>query len=48
MKKERRWLKSIVTASTADMPALPWQRGKRRKPAAVKATSSKSAAIAAR
>lgn len=27
MKKDRRWLNSILVASEQPMPALPWQRG---------------------
>lgn len=26
MKKERRWLKSVIETSRQPMPALPWQR----------------------
>jgi hypothetical protein len=48
MKKERRWLKSVISASVADAPAMPWQRGERRKPASVKTIAPKSAAVAAR
>ena len=36
MKKERRWLKSVIAASLDPMPTLPWQRGTRRRPEAVK------------
>ena len=36
MKKERRWLKSVLAASLEPTPALPWQRGSRRRPEAVK------------
>lgn len=50
MKKERRWLKSVIAASLEPQVALPWQRGARRKPQAVKTTvdSAKPCAIAAR
>lgn len=51
MKKERRWLKSVLAASLEPQIALPWQRGARRKPAAIKsqaATAPKAQAIAAR
>jgi hypothetical protein len=48
MKTERRWLKSILTACTDNTPAMPFQRGAKRKPAAFKAVVVKSAAIAAR
>jgi hypothetical protein len=34
MKKERRWLKSIIAASTDKTIALPFERGNRRRPAA--------------
>ncbi|MDE3123712.1 MAG: hypothetical protein KGK00_18225 [Paracoccaceae bacterium] len=29
MKKERRWLKSVIETSRQPMPALPWQRAVR-------------------
>lgn len=29
--KQRRWMKSILETSTRDLPALPFQRGQRRK-----------------
>jgi hypothetical protein len=48
VQKEHRWLKSVISASAADMPALPWHRGNRRKPLAVKIVSTKSVAVAAR
>jgi hypothetical protein len=50
MKKERRWLKSVLAASLEPQPALPWQRGTRRRPEAVKtaAPAIKPRAIAAR
>ncbi|MBU9698051.1 hypothetical protein GU927_009325 [Rhodobacteraceae bacterium HSP-20] len=50
MKKERRWLKSVLAASLDPTPALPWQRGSRRRPEAVKATPAplKPRAMAAR
>jgi hypothetical protein len=50
MKKERRWLKSVLAASLEQQPAMPWQRGNRRRPEAVKAapTAIKPRAIAAR
>ncbi|MEH7828421.1 hypothetical protein [Gemmobacter denitrificans] len=37
MKKERRWLKSVIAASETTQVAMPWQRGQRRKPEAFKA-----------
>ena len=50
MKKERRWLKSVIAASLDQQVAMPWQRGARRKPEAIKTTadSNKPRAIAAR
>lgn len=39
MKKERRWIKSIIAASTEAQPTLPWARGTRRRPQALKATA---------
>jgi hypothetical protein len=51
MTSNRRWLKSAIAASEAQGPALPWQRGQRRKPEALKPATQKSTirqAIAAR
>ena len=55
MNKERRWLKSAIAASAEPQIALPWQRGSRRRPEAMKvlpavsmAVSSKPVAMAAR
>jgi hypothetical protein len=51
MKKERRWLKSVIAASLEQQPALPWQRGTRRRPEAMKTAAPaplKPRAIAAR
>jgi hypothetical protein len=48
MKTERRWLKSILSASTDSIPAMPFQRGAKRKPAAFRLVSVKTQAIAAR
>ena len=48
---KRRWLKSIITASQEQQPAMPFQRGNRRKPEAFKtaaAPQSAPRAIAAR
>jgi len=36
MKKDRRWMKSIIAASTEAQVALPWARSTRRRPAALK------------
>lgn len=47
MKKERRWLKSAITAAAETTVALPWARGTRRRPAAV-SVPAKPRAIAAR
>lgn len=47
MKPQRRWLKSAIAASEAPAPAMPWTRGQRRKPLALRITSPK-VAIAAR
>ncbi|MDR0809161.1 MAG: hypothetical protein LBE86_08570 [Gemmobacter sp.] len=41
MKKERRWLKSVIAASEQPLPALPWTRGVRRRPAVLKGTAAK-------
>ena len=48
MKKERRWLKSVIAASLEPQAALTWQRGARRKPAAFKPVAVKPRAVAAR
>lgn len=37
MKKERRWLKSALIASTQEQITLPWARGTRKRPEAMKA-----------
>lgn len=49
MKKQRRWLKSVLAASVEPQIAMPWQRGARRKPEAFKATATpqRARAIAA-
>ena len=39
MKSERRWLKSIIAASAEPLVALPWTRGKRCRPEAMKLIS---------
>ncbi len=49
MKKERRWLKSVIAASLDHAVVMPWQRGTRRKPEALKAApAAKFRAMAAR
>lgn len=49
MKKDRRWMKSAIAASTECQTTLPWARGTRRRPEAFKtAEVSKPRAIAAR
>ncbi len=49
MKKERRWIKSVIAASLEAQPALPWQRSTRRRPEAMKAAApTKPRAMAAR
>ena len=30
MKKQRRWIKSIIETAAQDTTAMPWQRGTRR------------------
>lgn len=37
MKKDRRWMKSVIAASTDVQVVLPWARGSRRRPEAMKA-----------
>ncbi len=48
MKKERRWLKSVIAASQEPQVVLPWARSARRKPAAFKAAPAQPRALAAR
>lgn len=49
MKKDRRWMKSIIAASTEVQVTLPWARGTRQRPAAMKSEpKAKPRAIAAR
>ena len=36
MKKERRWLKSAIAASAETQVVMPWARGQRRRPEAMK------------
>ena len=37
MKKDRRWLKSVIAASETTQVVMPWTRGQRRRPEALKA-----------
>ncbi|WP_168219826.1 hypothetical protein [Pseudotabrizicola formosa] len=48
MKKDRRWLKSAIAASLDPQIALPWARGVRRKPQALKTLPTPTRAQAAR
>jgi hypothetical protein len=49
MKKERRWLKAAIAASTEIQVTLPWARQARRRPLAAKpAQPAKGMSIAAR
>lgn len=49
MKKDRRWLKSAIAAATETQIAMPWARGARRRPEAMKTVAApKLRAIAAR
>ena len=36
MKTERRWMKWVLAETAAQSPALPWQRGARRRPQALR------------
>lgn len=36
MKKQPRWMKSAIAASLEPQVALPWARGERRRPEAMK------------
>ena len=42
MKKDRRWMKSILAAAQEPQAALPWARGSRRRPEAMKSESLRS------
>lgn len=44
MKTERRWLKSVISASEQNV-AMPWTRGKRRRPAALIAKDDQTVSI---
>ncbi len=46
MKKERRWLKSAIAAANAPQVALPWARGTRRRPEAMKPAPAPKAVAA--
>jgi hypothetical protein len=49
MKKDRRWMKSALAAAAEPLPALPWARGTRRRPEALKTpVATKPRAMAAR
>jgi hypothetical protein len=51
MKTQRRWMKSAIAASTEVQVSLPWARGTRRRPEAMKtapATPAKPRSLAAR
>ena len=49
MKKDRRWLKSAIATAADPQIAMPWARGARRRPDAMKiGPAPKSRAIAAR
>ncbi len=48
MKKERRWMKSALAASTESQVTMPWARSTRRRPEALKTAAPKPRAMAAR
>lgn len=48
MKKDRRWMKSIVAAAADCQTVLPFQRGVKRKPASLKSEAPARPAVAAR
>ncbi|WP_192931091.1 hypothetical protein [Gemmobacter serpentinus] len=39
MKKERRWLKSVIATAQDMQVTMPWQRGMRRRPAAMQSSA---------
>jgi hypothetical protein len=47
MKKDSRWMKSILAASATPAAGLPWQRGNRRLPMALKPVPQAPKAAAA-
>jgi hypothetical protein len=49
MKKDRRWMKSVIATSNEVQVALPWARSTRRRPEAMKSVAAqKPRAMAAR
>jgi hypothetical protein len=48
MKKERRWMKSVIAAAADCQTVMPFQRGAKRKPASLKAEAAPRFATAAR
>jgi len=38
MKKDRRWMKSVLAASVEQAVTLPWQRATRTRPGSLKST----------
>jgi len=49
MKKDRRWMKSVIAASNEVQVTMPWARGTRRRPEAMKAApKAATRALAAR
>lgn len=48
MKKERRWIKSVVAESARMKLEMPWARGERRRPATGQAPRQRPASAAAR
>ena len=48
MTKTPRWMKSVIAASTIPVPALPWARSTRCRPAALKLEPIRDVAPATR
>jgi hypothetical protein len=48
MTKQPRWLKSAIAASAETQVAMPWARGQRRRPEAMKAVQAQIAAPASK
>ena len=46
MKKERRWLKSAIAAAAECQTVMPFQRGQKRKPAALKSVAAQRTPVA--
>lgn len=46
IRTERRWLRSVIAASTEPLPSFPWMKGQKKRPAALATDSAESQAPA--